>query len=314
MTNSVRRKDQSLPLKAIFGTYFMQSAAIKSFLISFILLLSPPLLQAQDSDNLPQRQSVEEFNQSGKNLLKFITDSLHAQKPAQPLNQFQAEEKLAVRGYAAQLTGIEDLDLPPLETFMESVYDNGSVKQRTAYKEQMEAEYKTTKNDWMDYLHFQADYAYGYYFNYNSYYSDYMPANSRNAQHRWSVGVNLSFSVADLVNRKHKVKADKARVDQALFFREEVIEERKLRILNAYNAILENLAVLKPRAETVALYNAQMKVSENDYINGKITIIDLSLERQRRSVAIVQYQQGRVALHNAVKSLELLTNIKIIKE
>ena len=57
-----------------------------------------------------------------------------------------------------------------------------------------------------------------------------------------------------------------------------------------------------------------MKVSENNFINGKTDIIALSLERQRRSNAIVQYQQGRVALQNAIRTLELLTHIKITKE
>ena len=51
------------------------------------------------------------------------------------------------------------------------------------------------------------------------------------------------------------------------------MEERKLRVLEAYNAVTEQLATIKAKAETAALYNAQMKISENNFIQGKIDII-----------------------------------------
>ena len=90
------------------------------------------------------------------------------------------------------------------------------------------------------------------------------------------------------------------------------IEERKLRILEAYNSVLQALATLKAKSDAAALYNAQMKISEQDFINGKIDIISLSMERGRRSGAVISYQEGRATLHNAVTLLEMLTNIKII--
>ena len=57
-----------------------------------------------------------------------------------------------------------------------------------------------------------------------------------------------------------------------------------------------------------------MKISENDFIQGKINIISLSLERARRTGAVTTYEQSRVALHNSIVLLEMLTNVKIIKE
>ena len=92
------------------------------------------------------------------------------------------------------------------------------------------------------------------------------------------------------------------------------MEERKLKVLEAYNAVTEQLATIKAKAETAALYNAQMKISENDFIQVKINIISLSLERARRTGAVTTYEQSRVALHNSIVLLEMLTNVKIIKE
>jgi hypothetical protein len=67
------------------------------------------------------------------------------------------------------------------------------------------------------------------------------------------------------------------------------------------------------KAVNAALYNAQMKISENNFIQGKIDIISLSLERARRSGAVTSYAEARVSLHNAIILLEMLTNVKIIK-
>lgn len=92
------------------------------------------------------------------------------------------------------------------------------------------------------------------------------------------------------------------------------MEERKLRILEAYNDVTSQLATIKAKAENAALYNAQMKISENDFIQGKITIIALSLERARRSGAVTAYAESRISLYNAIILLEMLTNVKIIKE
>ena len=50
------------------------------------------------------------------------------------------------------------------------------------------------------------------------------------------------------------------------------------------------------------------------FINGKIDIIALSLERGRRSSAVVNYQEGQATLHNAITLLEMLTNVRIIQD
>ena len=134
------------------------------------------------------------------------------------------------------------------------------------------------------------------------------------AQHNFNVGANVGVSLGDLINRPLKLKKYKYNIEQLQYTQEEVMEERKLRVLEAYNAVTEQLATIKAKAETAALYNAQMKISENDFIQGKIDIISLSLERARRTGAVTSYEQSRVALHNSIVLLEMLTNVKIIKD
>lgn len=134
------------------------------------------------------------------------------------------------------------------------------------------------------------------------------------AQHNFNVGASITVPLGGFVNRKLRNKSYKYSVDQIKYSMDEVMEERKLKVLEAYNAVTEQLATIKAKAESAALYNAQMKISENNFIQGSIDIISLSLERGRRSTAVVQYEQSRVALHNSIILLEMLTNVKIIKD
>lgn len=134
------------------------------------------------------------------------------------------------------------------------------------------------------------------------------------AQHNFNVGANIGISLGDIINRPLKLKDYRYQIEQLKYTQEEVMEDRRLLVLEAYNAVTEQLATIRAKAETAALYNAQMKISENNFIQGKMDIISLSLERARRSGAVTSYEQSRVALHNSIVLLEMLTNVKILKE
>ena len=65
--------------------------------------------------------------------------------------------------------------------------------------------------------------------------------------------------------------------------------------------------------ELPAIEYLEKKLGYN-FIHGKITIESLAVERGRRSGAVTQYEQSRVELHNSILLLEMLTNVKIIKD
>ena len=194
----------------------------------------------------------------------------------------------------AMLDDYERIQLPPLSVFLESVYDHPSVRIYEAKRDEANADMKitlSTRETIED--------------------PSFLTSIGSN-QHTYSVGISVSIPFGDLFSRGQKVRMKKARFRQLDYEYEMSIEERKLRILEAYNSVLQALATLKAKSDAAALYNAQMKISEQDFINGKIDIISLSMERGRRSGAVISYQEGRATLHNAVTLLEMLTNVKII--
>lgn len=209
----------------------------------------------------------------------------------------------------------ERVQLPPLSTFLQSVYTHPSIQIYEASRDEEQANYSVEKTKWLDYFRLTASYQFGRIMSLSSQSTEIDPlfmTSYGSNQHTYYAGATLSVPIGDLVSQKQKVRAQRARLRRIEYEYEISIEERKLKILEAYNQVVSQLAVLKAKSDAAALYNAQMKISEQDFINGKITIIELSLERGRRSAAVVEYQEGRANLHNSITLLEMLTNIKIM--
>lgn len=213
--------------------------------------------------------------------------------------------------------GIETIQLPPLQVFLDAVTENAAVKRAKSETEEAKNDYQLQKRDWWNNIRVNGSYSYGRYNILSNNSDEYTPlyqTSMASAQHNFSVGVSVSIPLGDFTNRKLKLKKYRFDIEQLQYQQEEVMEERRLRVLQAYNEVTIQLATIGAKAETAALYNAQMKMVEYNFIQGKITIEALAVERGRRSGAVTAYEQSRVELHNSIILLEMLTNVKIINE
>lgn len=207
--------------------------------------------------------------------------------------------------------------LPPLSEFLDAATNYSEVKYFEAKRDEERLQMRSVQKEWLGYLRLQANYQYGTNNSYFTQVGDQIQpggVTTANVQNWYNAGAALSIPLNNIFDRRQKVGMAKKRIEQIDYEAERALENRQLIILETYNEVLKHLAILKVKAEAVALYNAQMQISENDFINGNIDIISLSLERARRSEAIVTYQESRASLHNAVTLLEMLTDIKIIKK
>ena len=212
---------------------------------------------------------------------------------------------------------IEKMELPPLSVFLDAVSENATVKKAQSQIAQVKNEYRLEKREWWNYFRLNANYAFGRFntINENSEtFVDWYQSTSVGTRHTFNLGASFRIGLGDLFNRPIKLKDYRYKIEQLQYAQDEVMEDRKLKILEAYNAVTEQLATIKAKAETAALYNAQIKISEYNFVQGKITITELAVERARRSGAVTIYEQARVALHNSIILLEMLTNVKIIRD
>lgn len=231
------------------------------------------------------------------------------------------DEKIeaSTMGVATQNTSIEveKMQLPPLSVFLDAVTENATVKKAQSQVDQVKNQYRLEKRNWWNYFRLNGSYGYGRYNVIGNASDEYTPmyqTTMASAQHNFNVGASVGINFGEIINRPLKLKDYRYQIEQLKFTQEEVMEQRKLMVLEAYNAVTEQFATIKSKAETAALYNAQMKISEYNFVQGKITITELAVERARRSGAVTVYEQARVALHNSITLLEMLTNVKIIRE
>lgn len=272
-------------------TYFLPFLCAAAFL----LLLPPHPAYAQKETTREERIKIlETLKESDTALEKTIS----------------GQSSQTIQSYT------EGFELPPLSVFIDAVTENATVKRAQSQVEQVKNQYRIEKRNWWNYIRLNGNYSYGRYnvLNDNSdTFNDWYQSTTASSRHTFNVGASFSVGLGDLINRPLRLKNYRYRIEQLQHTQEEVMEERKLRVLEAYNNVTAQLATIKAKAENAALYNAQMKISENNFIQGKIDIISLSLERARRSGAVTSYAEARVSLHNAIILLEMLTNVKIIK-
>lgn len=212
---------------------------------------------------------------------------------------------------------ISTLTLPPLSVFLDAVVENATVKRTQAAIDQAKNDLSLQKRDWWNLIRLNGSYSYGKYNIVGNASDEFTPmyqTTMSNAQHSYNVGASVGIPFGEFTNRKKKLKKYQYEIEQLQYTKEEIIENRQLMILEAYNTVTQLLATIKAKAETAALYNAQVKIIEYNFIQGKIDISTLAIERARRSGAVTEYEQARVELHNAITLLEMLTNVKVIQD
>lgn len=212
---------------------------------------------------------------------------------------------------------IETMNLPPLSVFLDAVVENATVKRAQSQIEQAQNELSLQKRDWWNLFRINGNYSYGKYNMIGNASSEYTPlyqTTMSSAQHNYNIGASVTIPLGEFTNRKKKLKKFKYDIEQLQYTKEEIVENRQLMILDAYNTVTQLLSTIQAKAESAALYNAQMKILEYNFIQGKLDIASLAIERGRRSGAVTAYAEARVQLHNAIVLLEMLTNVRIINE
>ncbi|GAB1360260.1 TolC family protein [Porphyromonadaceae bacterium] len=210
----------------------------------------------------------------------------------------------------------ENIQLPPVSVFLEAAKSYSDVKYYEQRQREIESVLKVSKKEWLKYIRLQGSYQYGTNNTYLMQTGEINPNDPRfttSTQNWYNVGAIVSIPLDDLFSRKNKNDVYRSQMEQSKYELERALENRQIIILEAYNEVTKQLTLLKMNAESVALYDAQMPISERDFANGRIDIIALSLERARRTEANVRYQTSRASLHNAVTILEMLTKVKILR-
>ena len=211
------------------------------------------------------------------------------------------------------------LQLPPLHLLLENARNTPQVEYYDKAVEIQERELKNVRRNWQHYFKLNANYNYGSSYIYNQNYQDnsnqiWTTTTTGREQSWWNVGASFSLPIDEIFNRRNRIKQQKRRIEQVELDTERWLEEQRIKIIQQYTLAVQQLSVLRSAAEAMVTAQAQYRMSEADFINGKLDAQTLSRQKNIENVSIREYEQVRSSLNNALLTLEVLTRTPIISK
>ena len=211
------------------------------------------------------------------------------------------------------------MELPPLGVLIDNSRQTAQMQYYNTAIDEAKTDLKTERRNWLEYFRATGNYQYGQ-MNWLSTLSGsdaadplpVVPTYQGKEQSYWNVGGVVSIPLNDLFDRRNRVKNKKLAVEAAEQNVERWQDELSLKIIDAYTTVLQNLSMIKTQAEAVTLAIAQYKITEADFMNGKIDAVTLSRQKNIQSATVREYEQTRASLNNALLRLEIMSHTKII--
>ncbi len=208
------------------------------------------------------------------------------------------------------------ITLPPLNVLFENAKNN-PVYELAEVKEQIEiSNLRKEKKAWLNYFSLKGSYQYGMFGNESTYTDVYTPVYfnySTAAQNSYSVGAGISIPLDHLFDLKGRSNRQKMLVKSAALEKEQKFEEIKKDIIILYSNAQSQLNVLKLRSENLVITNAHYEIAEKNFANGTIDSGELSVEKQRQTVSLEQYENTKAELTKSLLILESTTRTPILK-
>lgn len=208
-----------------------------------------------------------------------------------------------------------NLKLPSLQTLLENARSSPQMSFYENNIELEERELKTVRREWLNYMKINASYNYGSSDIYNQTYIDNgLPVvnNSGRRQNYWNIGGGLSIPFSGIFNRRNKIKQQKKRVEQVENDLDRSFDELRLKIIETYSTIIEQLSSLESVTEAMTMAQTNYAGAENDFLNGKLDMQSLARQKSIEASSIRAYEEVRRSLNSALLKLEVLTNTPII--
>lgn len=228
-----------------------------------------------------------------------------------PMPFLQAQEDLA----SMTPEDISRMQLPPLHVLFENAKNSAAVELYRVKKEEEESLLKTEKRSWLKYFRAQTTYQYGLMGINSSFSNNETPLfyQYSGAHQSWyNVGISMAIPFDDLFDRKNRIKRQQLRTKATEVEIDKWHDEQKLRIIEMYTKAQKELAVLKIKAESVTMANAQYLTAEQDFLNGKIEINELNQRKKIESDALETYEGTKAELNKALLQLEVLAKTQLI--
>ncbi len=227
--------------------------------------------------------------------------------------ELQAQTNIDISQFS--ISDYKKINLPPLDILFENARKN-PIYELAKIKEQIENNnLLKEKKAWLNYLSIRGSFQYGMFGNESTYTDIYTPVffnYSTAAQNSYSVGAGISIPIDHLFDLRGRVKRQKLLVKSASLEKDLKYEEIKKEIIMLYSNTLSQLNVLKLRSESLVITNTNYEIAEKNFANGTIDLNELSIEKQRQTMSLEQFENTKAELTKNLLILEIITQTPIL--
>ena len=219
-------------------------------------------------------------------------------------------------GSKDQTINFSEFHLPPLAVLFENAKATPQVMSLQKAQEIAEAEVAKQKRHIFSYVNGHASYGYGKTDMWGQGQSEtsylILKQYQGSEQSYWNVGVSLAVPLEDILDLTAAVKRKKMEVDQAIYQKDMVYDELKLRIASLFTKITNDLIRLKTASENAAMYQGAGALNLEDFHNGNMDIEDFAWTKTREDAAVSSYQNLQTSIITDILTLEIITHTPIL--
>lgn len=224
---------------------------------------------------------------------------------------------LAESSHAQTENSEPEWQLPPLQTLIDSALMHSPILRGASHEVTMsQHELTDAQKDWMQKINFAADFRYGSQYDYsrlNSSSGGLLPLSETTVAPTYGIGVSAYMPVSDIFDHKRKKQKAKLKIEQSESRRDEVAQTVRQTVIAAYYDVLTAQKTLATRAEISASAGMLYDQSKLDYAENRITLADFTKANEAYLNAQNEVETQKFALFKAVRTLEVMVGIELIK-
>lgn len=241
-------------------------------------------------------------------LLFIIVISCSTSIEAQEVTAQQVDSSM----YYNPLTDDITEKIPPLDALIEmAIGFSPRVKLTNAQLGVNYCELKSDRREWTQHVGVEGYVSHGNYF-FSDKIENIQPnfVLSSSIRTVFVVSAYVRMPASSIVNRKNEIKQGKRLIEQTLSQREQEKLEIRQDVILQYNRLIQNQKLLRIVNEFQQYALLQMQMAELEYLNGDITIVELTRLKDIQMIRAVEFQDRIYELYMAYDLLQELIGIR----
>ncbi|MDN5200206.1 TolC family protein [Fulvivirgaceae bacterium BMA10] len=127
----------------------------------------------------------------------------------------------------------------------------------------------------------------------------------------YSLGARLNVSLADILNRKHKIKKVNLDITKAELAREQFENDLKEQIVALYHECLLNKKLLDLFASNQESASLNLQMARNQFVQGDLEVKEMTNAIDLHTKSFADFEAGKVKLEMSMYRLSELTGIAV---